>query len=82
MNTFYVLMAKYGPEVMIPSEIVAKDWFGIEKSKFNEKIRNGDIQLPIMKMEDSQKSPRGVHILDLAEYLDRRRDEARRLGRT
>jgi len=81
MNTFFVLMAKYGPEVMIPSEIVAKDWFGLEKSKFNEKVRNGDIALPIMRMENSQKSPRGVHILDLVEYLDKRRDEARTLRR-
>lgn len=82
MNTFFVLMAKYGPEVMISSEIVAKDWFGVEKSKFNEKVRNGEIPLPIMRMEDSQKSPRGVHILDLAEYLDKRREEAHRLGKT
>ncbi|MDO6586927.1 pyocin activator PrtN family protein [Salipiger sp. 1_MG-2023] len=82
MNTFFVLMAKYGPEVMIPSEIVARDWFGVEKSKFNEKVRNGEIPLPVMRMEDSQKSPRGVHILDLAEYLDKRREEARLLGRT
>jgi hypothetical protein len=82
MNTFFVLMAKYGPEVMISSEVVAKDWFGVEKSKFNEKVRNGEIPLPIMRMEDSQKSPRGVHILDLAEYLDKRREQARRLDKT
>ncbi|WP_322866065.1 pyocin activator PrtN family protein [Aquicoccus sp. G2-2] len=78
MNSFFMLMAKYGPEVMIPAETVAEDWFNIGKSKFFSKINNGDIALPLMTMEDSQKSPRGVHILDLAEYLDQRRDAARK----
>lgn len=76
MNAFYILLGKYGHEVMIPSEIVARDWFNIGKSKFHEKVGRGEIALPVMSMDDSQKSPRGVHILDLAEYLDKRRDAA------
>ncbi|PWE48514.1 Pyocin activator protein PrtN [Thioclava sp. NG1] len=74
MNTFYILLGKYGHEVMIPSEIVARDWFNVGKAKFHEKVSRGEIALPVMSMDDSQKSPRGVHILDLAEYLDKRRN--------
>lgn len=78
MNDYFTLVGKYGHEVMIPSETVARDFFDIDKSKFHEKVARGEIDLPIMKMYDSQKSPRGVHILDLASYLGKRRDEAKR----
>ncbi|SMX34395.1 pyocin activator PrtN family protein [Actibacterium lipolyticum] len=76
MNTAFMLMSMYNARVMIPSEQVARDWFDLTKAKFHEKIRSGEIQLPLMSMEDSQKSPRGVHILDLASYIDQRRGAA------
>ena len=77
MNAFYILLGKYGHEIMIPTEIVARDFFNLGKSKFHEKVALGEIDLPIMSMCDSQKSPRGVHILDLAEYTEKRRGAAR-----
>src|SRR5215472_11046965 len=36
----------------------------------------GDIALPIVRIERSQKSQRGVHLVDLAAYIDKRRDAA------
>lgn len=76
MNDYFTLLSQYGPQVMIPSETVARDFFNIGKSKFHEKVASGEIDLPVMSMYDSQKSPRGVHILDLAKYLEKRRNAA------
>ncbi len=78
MNTAFMIMSQYGPMAIIPAEIVARDWFDLSKSKFFEKISSKEILLPLIQMEDSQKSPRGVHILDLAAYIDARREEASR----
>ncbi|MGZ3409696.1 MAG: pyocin activator PrtN family protein [Xanthobacteraceae bacterium] len=32
--------------------------------------------MPVVRMETSQKSARGVHLCDLADYLDKRRAAA------
>ena len=34
----------------------------------------GDITLPIVRIETSQKAQRGVHLIDLAAYIDKRRE--------
>lgn len=44
--------------------------------KLLRKVSAGEIQIPIIKIESSQKSVKGIHLNDLAEYLDRRRAEA------
>ncbi|MNR66800.1 Pyocin activator protein PrtN [compost metagenome] len=36
----------------------------------------GEIDLPIVRMEGSQKAARGVHLSDLASYLDIQRQKA------
>jgi hypothetical protein len=36
----------------------------------------GDIALPIVRIEASQKAHRGVHLADLADYIDKRRAAA------
>lgn len=38
----------------------------------------GEIALPIVRIEASQKASKGVHIGDLADWIDRRRAEAQR----
>ncbi|MGZ5829371.1 MAG: pyocin activator PrtN family protein [Xanthobacteraceae bacterium] len=38
--------------------------------------RDYSIALPVVRMETSQKSARGVHLCDLADYLDKRRAAA------
>jgi hypothetical protein len=38
----------------------------------------GDIAIPLVRMESSQKCAKGVHLLDLAKYLDARVDAARK----
>lgn len=41
-------------------------------------LGGGQIKLPITRLETSQKSARGIHIADLAQYLDQQREAARK----
>lgn len=78
MNTAIMMMTMYGARPVIPSDVVARDWFNMTTQKFHEKVRAGEIRLPVLRMEDSQKGARGVHLLDLASYIDARRDAAQK----
>lgn len=75
MNTAFLLMAQYQTAI-IPAEKVARDYFQLTTDKFIRKTLAGDIQLPLVRMEQSQKSARGVHLADLAAYLDKQRAAA------
>lgn len=77
MRTLFLLMAQYDGRVIIPADTVRKDFFShLELPQFLRKIGDGDIDLPLMRMDKSQKSARGVHLEDLAVYLDKRREVA------
>jgi hypothetical protein len=79
MNTAFLLMAQYDGQAIIPAEKVCKDYFPhLDTRKFLRKIADGQLALPLVKIEASQKSARGVHLQDLANYLDARREEAQR----
>ena len=69
-------MAMYSGRPIILAKDVANDFFGLTPEKFLRKVSAGDIALPLIRMEASQKSARGVHIRDLADYLDERRAAA------
>jgi hypothetical protein len=76
MKTAYLLAAQYETAV-VPVDRVAKDYFGgLDKDTFLKKVGSGDIRLPVMRMEKSQKGARGVHVEDLARYIDERREAA------
>lgn len=77
MNTAYILMAQYGTAV-VPAARVAADYFDLTPEKFVRKIAAGEIRLPLVRLSPSQKAARGVHIADLAAYLDRAREAAQR----
>ena len=72
MNTAFLLMAKYDAAV-IPLETVARDYFApLTPTKLAQKIQNGEIALPIYRSDmNSQKSAKGVALVDLAEWIDR-----------
>ena len=77
MNTTFLLMAQYGGQAVIPLEKVCRDYFApLTLPNFVRKVAAGEIRLPIVRMEASQKAARGVHLQDLAEYLDARRAAA------
>lgn len=79
MNTAFLLMAKYNGTPIIPAQKVCDDFFPhLTLVKFLRKISDGQIPLPLVRIESSQKSAKGVHLQDLADYLDARRSEAQR----
>lgn len=79
MKTAFILMAQYDGLAVIPLARVCADYFPhLSPTKMKIKIDRGEIRLPLIVMERSQKSSRGVHITDLADYIDARRSEAQR----
>jgi hypothetical protein len=78
MNTIFLLMAQYGAKTIIPIDLVARDYFDLTTNQLIRKICAGDVKLPMVRMEASQKAAKGVHITDLAAYLDERAEAARR----
>ncbi|CRI58091.1 pyocin activator PrtN family protein [Pseudomonas sp. CCOS 191] len=79
MNTAFVLMAQYNSQAIIPLEIVCKDYFRhLTPEMLQRKVLAGKIKLPITRIENSQKSAKGIHLGDLADYLDEQRRIANR----
>jgi hypothetical protein len=79
MNTVFLLMAQYNGLAVIPIEWVCRDYFRhLTPEKFLRKVLAGEIALPIVRIESSQKCAKGVPIGDLAEYLDQQIASARK----
>lgn len=70
-------MAQYDGQAVIPIEWVCRDFLGLSADKFKRKRLMGEIDLPVMRLgANSQKANLGVHLEDLAAYLDRQREAA------
>ncbi|SDH48655.1 pyocin activator PrtN family protein [Pseudomonas panipatensis] len=79
MNTAFLLMAQYNGAAIIPIDRVCADYFShLTPEMFQRKVMSGDIDLPIVRLEGSQKTAKGVHLADLASYLDARRLAAKK----
>jgi len=78
MNTKMMLILRHNAAPTIPVEIVAEVYFEISLSRFHRKIHDGEILLPVLRMDDSQKCAKSVHIDDFSAYLDRRNEAARK----
>jgi Pyocin activator protein PrtN. len=77
VNTAFLLMAQYNGAAVIPVEAVCRDYFShLDPSKFVRKVGAGEIAIPLVRMEASQKCAKGVYLQDLADYLDERRAAA------
>ncbi|NIE67432.1 pyocin activator PrtN family protein [Burkholderia sp. Ax-1719] len=77
MNTTFLLLAQYGATAIIPLETVCRDYFApLTPPTLLRKISGGEIRLPLVRMESSQKGAKGVHVEDLARYIDERRAAA------
>ena len=77
MNTLFLLMAQYNGQAIIPLSRVCDDYFThLTMDMFQRKVMSGQIRIPITRLEASQKSAKGIHITDLAEYLDGQRAAA------
>lgn len=79
MNTTFLLLAQYGGKAIIPIEDVCRDYFThLNANKLIQKINAGEIPIPLIRIETSQKCAKGVYLVDLAKYLDERVAAARR----
>jgi hypothetical protein len=79
MKTAFLLMAQYDGLAVIPVAWVCRDYFRhLTVEKFLRKVLGGEIDLPIVRIESSQKCAKGVHVNDLAAYLDKRVEAARK----
>ena len=81
MRTLLMLMARYDGRPVATAEEVCRDFFAhLDTPKFIRKVDAGEIDLPLMRLEESVKTMRGVQLHDLAAYLDARAEEARELN--
>lgn len=79
MNTTFLLMAQYEGKAIIPIEDVCRDYFShLTPEKFLRKVMLREIVIPVVRIEASQKCAKGVHLTDLAAYLDARVAAARK----
>jgi Pyocin activator protein PrtN len=75
--TLFQLMAQYNGQTVVALERVCVDFFGhLTVDKLLRNVLRGDIALLIVRIETSQKAQRGVHMVDLAAYIDKRRAAA------
>ena len=78
-STVFLLMAQYNGKAVISVEEICRDYFPhLDAAKFVRKVGAGDIAIPMIRMENSQKTAKGVHINDLADYIDRQAAAARK----
>ncbi|ROM75292.1 Pyocin activator protein PrtN [Pseudomonas brassicacearum] len=77
MNTLFLLMAQYDGQAVIPLARVCADYMNLTVEKFKHKQMAGEIDIPVVRLgAQSQKAGLGIHLKDLAEYIDRQRTKA------
>ncbi|AUU37770.1 TPA: pyocin activator PrtN family protein [Proteus mirabilis] len=74
MNTVFLLLAEYETS-QIPLSVVAEKFLSISPSWADKKANLGELPFPTYR--DNQKSGRLVHISDLAEWIDKKREVAK-----
>jgi len=80
MNTAFLLMAQYNGAAIIPIELVCRDYFShLTPVEFARKASAGKIDIPITRIETgNRQAARGVHLQDLANWIDARREAAQK----
>lgn len=78
MKTAFLLMAQYDGAAIIPIDAVCRDYFQhMQPDYFVRQVTAGKIALPLVQIDPlSAKSARGIHINDLASWIDERRAAA------
>lgn len=77
MNTIFLLMAQYEGQAVIPLSRVCADYMNLTVEKFKQKQMAGEIDIPVIRLgAQSQKAGLGIHLNDLADYIDRQRRKA------
>lgn len=80
MKTVFLLMAQYDAKPVIPIDLVQRDYFPhLDVKKFSAKCEKGEIDLAVIRTDPgSQKTFKGIALQNLADYLDNRREAARK----
>jgi hypothetical protein len=79
MNTAFILMAQYGAKAVIPVEDVCQDYFRhLTPANLVRKVSAGELALPLVRMNAGPKCAKSVALVDLAAYLDRQMEAARK----
>lgn len=74
MTTLFLLLAQYKGITIVPVEQVCRDFFPhMTPEKFVRKVNEGQLAIPMIRIEPSQKAAKGVYLQDLADYIDARR---------
>ncbi|KVG32848.1 pyocin activator PrtN family protein [Burkholderia diffusa] len=77
MKTILILLAQYDARAIVPIDLVCRDYFShLTVPQFVRKINAGEIALPLIRIDTSLKSAKGVHIEDLAAFIDKQRAAA------
>ncbi len=77
MHTVFLLMAQYNSATVKLSDICAT-YFGMSVQAANRMASLNKLPIASFRLGNSQKSPRLVHLQDLADYIDKKREEANR----
>ncbi len=78
-HTVYFLMGQYDSAAVIPIDRVCRDYFShLSPENLVRKVSAGDLDLPLVRMDDGHRCAKGVALIDLAAYLDRRIEAARK----
>ncbi|MBR7973050.1 pyocin activator PrtN family protein [Burkholderia vietnamiensis] len=77
MKTVFILLAQYDARAIVPIELICRDYFShLTPVQLVRKVSLGEIALPLVRIEGSKKSAKGVHVEDLAKWIDERRAAA------
>jgi hypothetical protein len=80
MKTAMILLAQY-EKAIIPVEAICRDYFThLTPAVFLRRASTGDIKLPVVSLGGTQKGAKGVHLNDLAEYLNQVREDAKKVA--
>ncbi|EHY5638079.1 pyocin activator PrtN family protein [Escherichia coli] len=76
MNTLFLLMAEFNtPNIELSA--VSQKYFGMSPATAEAKANACKLPVPTYSIGTSQKAKRCINIQDLAEYIDKRREEGR-----
>lgn len=80
--TYFGLLAEFDGRAEIPLEEIAPRYFGINARTAGARAGAQALPVPAYRAADSQKASWLISAGDLAEYLDKRKEEARQLWRS
>ncbi|OEE30755.1 hypothetical protein A1QO_15600 [Vibrio genomosp. F10 str. ZF-129] len=75
MNTKYALHARFGTPLLALSD-VCEEFFHINEDTAKGKANSHSLPIPVFRMDDNKRSPFMVHVDDLADLIDLRRQSA------